>query len=356
MPMLACRKTSPSCDDEGLGEGRRAGAGRSRARPRRRSMSSHSSVNSSPPKRASVSDGRRAELRRMADVDEQAVAGLVAERVVDDLEAVEVEEEDGDAALAPARAPQRLAEAVEEQRAVGQPGERVVQRAVGELELGALALGDVARDAHHLQRLAAGAAHGARRSSPATRSSRRGAGRGRPRCAGAPRAARRPSCARRSPCRRGGRCPSCVGVRPSIASESQPSMARETGRRVEEGAVERVAREEVGGVLGEHAVLGLACGERHARGDLDGDVLDRADEARRLARALRDRRHVDARPAVDAGLDAHVERGALAQRARAAELGDERARGRRRRRAPATARRRGRRPGMSKISRRRSLA
>ena len=39
--------------------------------------------------------------------------------------------------------------------------------------------------------------------------------------------------------------------------------------------------------------------------------------------ALRDGRHVDARPAVDAGDDAHVERGALAQRARAAELADE---------------------------------
>ena len=57
--------------------------------------------------------------------------------------------------------------------------------------------------------------------------------------------------------------------------------------------------------------------------DLDGDVLDRADEARRLAGAVGDRRHVDARPAVDAGHDAHVERGALAQRPRAAELADE---------------------------------
>jgi hypothetical protein len=68
----------------------------------------------------------------------------VAQRVVDDLEAVEVEKDDGHPALAPARAAQRLAEAVEEQRAIGQPGEPVVQGAVGELQLGALALGDVA--------------------------------------------------------------------------------------------------------------------------------------------------------------------------------------------------------------------
>ena len=56
---------------------------------------------------------------------------------------------------------------------------------------------------------------------------------------------------------------------------------------------------------------------------LDGDVLDRPHEAHRLVRALRDGRHVDARPAVDAGHDAHVERRALAQRPRAAELADE---------------------------------
>ena len=56
----------------------------------------------------------------------------MAERVVDGLEAVEVEEEHRGAAArpAPARAAQRLLEPVEEQRAVGQAGERVVQRVV----------------------------------------------------------------------------------------------------------------------------------------------------------------------------------------------------------------------------------
>ena len=63
---------------------------------------------------------RRVEPQR--DGLQQLVAGLVAERVVDDLEAVEVEEQHGGAGprAAAARAPQRLLEPVEEQRAVRQ--------------------------------------------------------------------------------------------------------------------------------------------------------------------------------------------------------------------------------------------
>ena len=63
---------------------------------------------------------------------QQLVAGVVAERVVDHLEAVEVEEEHRGARAGPAAAcsPQRLLQPVEEQRAVRQPRERVVQRAV----------------------------------------------------------------------------------------------------------------------------------------------------------------------------------------------------------------------------------
>ena len=76
-------------------------------------------------------------------------------------------------------------------------------------------------------------------------------------------------------------------------------------------------------MLGQHPVFGLAGGEGHAGGHLDRDVLDRPDEPHRLACALGDRRHVDAGPAVDAGHDAHVERGALAERPRPAELADE---------------------------------
>ena len=49
------------------------------------------------------------------------------EAVVDDLEAVEVEEQHARRPRAPAEAEERLAEAVEEQRAVRQPGQRVVE-------------------------------------------------------------------------------------------------------------------------------------------------------------------------------------------------------------------------------------
>ena len=58
----------------------------------------------------------------VGDVHEQAVAGVVTERVVDHLEPVEVEEQDRDAEGGAPGPRQRLLEAVEEQRAVGQPG------------------------------------------------------------------------------------------------------------------------------------------------------------------------------------------------------------------------------------------
>ena len=75
----------------------------------------------------------------LGDAAEQAIAGAVAERVVDDLEVVEVDEQHGDA---PAGA-QRAAEALHEQLAIGQAGERVVVGLPGELLLGGPALGDV---------------------------------------------------------------------------------------------------------------------------------------------------------------------------------------------------------------------
>ncbi len=63
-------------------------------------------------------------------VDEEFVTGLVADGVVDRLEAVQVDEEDGGAAVAAAAAGQGLADAAGEQGAVGQVGERVVLGAV----------------------------------------------------------------------------------------------------------------------------------------------------------------------------------------------------------------------------------
>ena len=86
---------------------------------------------------------------------QQPVAGLVAERVVDDLEAVEVEEQHGGAGvrLAAARAAQGLLEPVDEERAVGEAGQRVVQRVVLQALDGAAVVGGVADGAHERVRV-----------------------------------------------------------------------------------------------------------------------------------------------------------------------------------------------------------
>ncbi|HEX2160445.1 MAG TPA: hypothetical protein VHF88_01325 [Thermoleophilaceae bacterium] len=75
----------------------------------------------------------------LGDGDQQLVAGLVAERVVDQLEVVDVEEGDREATVAGARVAQRPAESAPEERAVRQSGERIVVRAVGQLALRLLA-------------------------------------------------------------------------------------------------------------------------------------------------------------------------------------------------------------------------
>ena len=84
-------------------------------------------------------------LEPARDRDQQLVSHLVAERVVDELEAVEVQEQDGrgGARVGALGAADRLVEAVEEQHAVGQAGERVVQRVVLQALLGLLAVRDV---------------------------------------------------------------------------------------------------------------------------------------------------------------------------------------------------------------------
>src|SRR5216684_1308861 len=90
---------------------------------------------------------------------QQLVAARVPEAVVDDLEAIHVEEEDGEAVLVPAllqREP--VGEAIHEERAVGQAGERVVERVVQQLGLRDARLGHVGADggaAHHLAALVA---------------------------------------------------------------------------------------------------------------------------------------------------------------------------------------------------------
>ncbi len=76
--------------------------------------------------------GPQRRFQPTGDGHQQLVAGRVAEAVVDDLEAVEVEEQHrrADGGVVALRAPDRLVEAVDEQDAVRQAGEVVVQRVV----------------------------------------------------------------------------------------------------------------------------------------------------------------------------------------------------------------------------------
>jgi hypothetical protein len=77
----------------------------------------------------------------VGDGNQQLVTGLVTEAVVDDLEPVQVEKDDGKQGAA-AGALNALADALHQQRAVGQTGEGIVQRDVPHLFLGPFSLGD----------------------------------------------------------------------------------------------------------------------------------------------------------------------------------------------------------------------
>ena len=77
---------------------------------------------------------------------ERAIPGRMTERVVDVLEAVEVEIEQGERMLAASRARDGLLQQVLELHSVRHLGQRVVAREITDAPLGSLALGDVARD------------------------------------------------------------------------------------------------------------------------------------------------------------------------------------------------------------------
>lgn len=89
-------------------------------------------VAAEPGRGVAVPDRR---LEAVGGLDEQFVTGLVADGVVDGLEAVEVDEEHGRAPVGGATAGQGLLDALGEQRAVGQVGERVVLGVVLQLGL-----------------------------------------------------------------------------------------------------------------------------------------------------------------------------------------------------------------------------
>ena len=73
----------------------------------------------------------------------------MAEAVVDRLEVVEIEEQQREWRLAATmRARQRVLRAIAQQRAVGQSGERIMERLMGELRLQRGPFADVARVEH----------------------------------------------------------------------------------------------------------------------------------------------------------------------------------------------------------------
>ena len=75
--------------------------------------------------------------------DEDPITGVVTQPVVDDLEAVQVQEQDGDAAAAPLRLRQGMGEPVHHQDAVGEVGQWVVEGAPRQLRFDRLALGQI---------------------------------------------------------------------------------------------------------------------------------------------------------------------------------------------------------------------
>jgi len=89
------------------------------------------------------------------DLAQQVIANLVAERVVDDLEAVEVEEHDRHLPLVAACLGQQLGKAHEQGEAVGQAGQCIVLGDVAHALFGFAALGDVGQNPDVMRRLPA---------------------------------------------------------------------------------------------------------------------------------------------------------------------------------------------------------
>ena len=92
-------------------------------------------------------DGAHGALEAPRDLAQQIIAGPVPERVVDELEAIEVDHQHRELMRLPLGLGDGLGDAVIEQQAVRQPGEDVVRGEVAQLPVGGLeALGAVG---HH---------------------------------------------------------------------------------------------------------------------------------------------------------------------------------------------------------------
>jgi hypothetical protein len=105
-----------------------------------RSRSASSRRNSSPPCRATMSVSRVHPRRRSASCCRELVARMMSERVVHELEVVEIEVEHSDTEVVSARASDRGVEHLLEERPIGQAGELVVIRQERHLLLGSLAV------------------------------------------------------------------------------------------------------------------------------------------------------------------------------------------------------------------------
>ena len=102
--------------------------------------------------RDAVGAARAAPASRLDKLADEIVAGRVAERVVDVLEAVEVEIVERRARAAAARLGECAVEAVVEERAVGEAGQRVMEGEVLSLRLARLQLRRGAPQPPHQQR------------------------------------------------------------------------------------------------------------------------------------------------------------------------------------------------------------
>ena len=108
----------------------------------------HITMNSSPAMRPTRSIERVARLQPLGDLGQHLVAARVPERVVDELEPVEVDEQHRGVRLHAATARERVLQAVDEHHAVAQAGELVVRGAVAQLLLRVDHLGHVGERAH----------------------------------------------------------------------------------------------------------------------------------------------------------------------------------------------------------------
>ena len=102
-------------------------------------------VAAEPRHRVRRTDGGRQPLRHLP---QHAIAGRVAQAVVDRLEVVQVDEHHRHRRCRSLRADERVLDAVREERAVGEVRDRIVERLVGELILERLPLAHVAAVEH----------------------------------------------------------------------------------------------------------------------------------------------------------------------------------------------------------------